>query len=462
MKKGDTKDNPITFTDHELTLRALILRLDARMLKVPKEPAAPADPSVPKIKKRVTDRLNNVKRELEAIRLDYWKSSCAYTVLTPANIIPDEIISTLASEAKIRTLLDIKEFLPTWIFAKELGPTVLRRIEVVDSAWVAQNEASKKQRADDRKVQSEQNKKQREEDRRREKYESNQKKKQDKLKEDQNNWKSFAPVQQPAAGPSTLPQPPSTPVTPSPRSVQFKPPQVQLDQSQGQYSQYYRQYIQHLPMVPMMPPPPAPSTPPGSTPIPSASGLSTPFELQHSHHLPPQYPWYGHHVANSPMVPTMASPSPSVPAVPPGSISSPVSPYWPHYPPSQYQGHPLMHLGSPQMISTTQTSPVTPLMPPPPMPTASPATTAYRSSSSLSTPFQRQLRVQTNQFPFTFSAPSGSPPYPLQQATTRQMLPTPPITPITPSTSTTIPSTPIASSSRLPHNSIPYNSLHPG
>ncbi|KAI0085659.1 P-loop containing nucleoside triphosphate hydrolase protein, partial [Irpex rosettiformis] len=54
------------------------------------------------------------------------------TMLMPINLLPDDLLSTLASEAKIKTIGDIKQNIPSWVFAEELGSLALTRIEEVD------------------------------------------------------------------------------------------------------------------------------------------------------------------------------------------------------------------------------------------------------------------------------------------------------------------------------------------
>ncbi|KAI0085962.1 P-loop containing nucleoside triphosphate hydrolase protein [Irpex rosettiformis] len=191
LKKGNSRENPLMLTDQESTIFNLIDRLDSRLVKGPKKTAtvslsgAMSSKSVPvsstsvplgsssaslesssvtldssptesavKIKRRTNERLKNIKTVLVALREEAWRKDYTGTMLMPVNLLPDDLLSTLASEAKVRTMNDIKQAVPSWIFAEELGPLALTRIEKADSAWLKVNDSVKKQRADARKAET--------------------------------------------------------------------------------------------------------------------------------------------------------------------------------------------------------------------------------------------------------------------------------------------------------------------
>jgi hypothetical protein len=90
-------------------------------------------------KRRPADRLNAVKSSLYALRNKFWKEKYSDTVFPPAALLSDTMISTLASEAKVKTMDDLRLLLPRWIFADELGPLALETIKETDSNWQAEH-----------------------------------------------------------------------------------------------------------------------------------------------------------------------------------------------------------------------------------------------------------------------------------------------------------------------------------
>ncbi|KAI0083378.1 hypothetical protein BDY19DRAFT_910632 [Irpex rosettiformis] len=113
LSKGDNRDNPLTLSEFDETLTAIIGLLDDRLVKKPPTRASQL-PQASSVKKRVKGRLNNVKEALENLRSKFWKENYGDTMLTMTTILPDSILSTLASESKIVTMadLDLKWDLP--------------------------------------------------------------------------------------------------------------------------------------------------------------------------------------------------------------------------------------------------------------------------------------------------------------------------------------------------------------
>ncbi|KAI0085280.1 P-loop containing nucleoside triphosphate hydrolase protein, partial [Irpex rosettiformis] len=69
---------------------------------------------------------------LEDLCFAFWKKHYGNTILTMMSILPDSILSTLASDARIVTMDDLKLLVPAWDFVEEMRPSVLAMIAQVD------------------------------------------------------------------------------------------------------------------------------------------------------------------------------------------------------------------------------------------------------------------------------------------------------------------------------------------
>ncbi|KAI0703587.1 P-loop containing nucleoside triphosphate hydrolase protein [Cytidiella melzeri] len=123
--KGHNFDCPIN--EHDVAILNLIRRLNARLTEVTiLPPVGPDDFTqqqlLTEIPKRNRARAASVKTALLAFRDTYWRESDRQSGFLPATLLPDDVLATLASEAKIRTMDDLNLALPGWTFASELGP----------------------------------------------------------------------------------------------------------------------------------------------------------------------------------------------------------------------------------------------------------------------------------------------------------------------------------------------------
>lgn len=104
--------------------------------------------------KRTRERKTTVVTALTTFRHSYWRAHYRYSGFPPQTVLPDNVLNTLATETKIKTLADLKELLPGWHFADDLGPGALDCIDKADSLWTDDNEAEKKKRSDARKAET--------------------------------------------------------------------------------------------------------------------------------------------------------------------------------------------------------------------------------------------------------------------------------------------------------------------
>ncbi|KAI0687715.1 P-loop containing nucleoside triphosphate hydrolase protein, partial [Cytidiella melzeri] len=71
------------------------------------------------------------------LRLSCWSHwaisvDCTDSMFPSTTLLPDAVITTLASQAKIKTMDDLRLALPGWIFAEDLGPLALATVSETD------------------------------------------------------------------------------------------------------------------------------------------------------------------------------------------------------------------------------------------------------------------------------------------------------------------------------------------
>lgn len=81
----------------------------------------------------------------------------------PEAILPNKILSKLATQAQLKTLNLIMEELPGWILAKRYGEDVLKVLEPIDKGWIEEAEQRKEENKAKRAKQSAEHKIHREE-----------------------------------------------------------------------------------------------------------------------------------------------------------------------------------------------------------------------------------------------------------------------------------------------------------
>lgn len=82
-----------------------------------------------------TERLKAVRSAINEWRSSTWSqlySDCAWG---PSTLIPDAIVTKLATHSHIPTVEDIKNEIPNWDFADNYGSTILKLIQKTDNFW---------------------------------------------------------------------------------------------------------------------------------------------------------------------------------------------------------------------------------------------------------------------------------------------------------------------------------------
>jgi hypothetical protein len=98
-------------------------------------------------KVRRDEHLKNARAVLEKWRFDTKRAHYTPSSFTASALLPDTILTTLASNGTIRTLSDLKGALKTpWILADEHGEEVIELLRKVDEDRLREMEAKKKRR----------------------------------------------------------------------------------------------------------------------------------------------------------------------------------------------------------------------------------------------------------------------------------------------------------------------------
>ena len=114
---------------------------------------------------RRQERLEAARNVLSNWCQTLWKLEYSHCIWGPEILLPDTVLTKLASRARIRTVSDIKNEVPEWLWADEYGETVLKLLEPIDSAWQDENERKKEESKAKRAKASADKKVKREEDR---------------------------------------------------------------------------------------------------------------------------------------------------------------------------------------------------------------------------------------------------------------------------------------------------------
>jgi len=104
------------------------------------------------------DRLEASRNALKAWRFETWERDFEDTILMPEVILPDKVLSKLASHARLKTLELIKEEIPGWFLADEYGGAVIKVLEPIDKGWVEENEQRREENRAKRAKRSAENK----------------------------------------------------------------------------------------------------------------------------------------------------------------------------------------------------------------------------------------------------------------------------------------------------------------
>lgn len=146
-KRGGNEEEPLTENETELLL--LLTRMKNR--KPPPPPPVYSNDA----KRRWKDRRKTVLDDLKAWRLEYWLEEFQPVIFPPETLLSDRMATTLAKNACIKTMDDLRTALPDWGWLDDLGPTVLSRIEATDTIWLANRAQEIEQRKQERKAKTE-------------------------------------------------------------------------------------------------------------------------------------------------------------------------------------------------------------------------------------------------------------------------------------------------------------------
>lgn len=109
------------------------------------------------------DRLEVCRNALQSWRIEAWARDFRRSGLMPEAILPDKMLSKLATHARLKTLDLIKAEAPGWILAERYGEDVLKVLEPIDKVWIEEAKQRKEENRAKRAKQSAENKIRREE-----------------------------------------------------------------------------------------------------------------------------------------------------------------------------------------------------------------------------------------------------------------------------------------------------------
>lgn len=103
------------------------------------KPAGPAN--------RRAEHLKDARAALERWRFRTVLDHYSLTSVTAAAILPDKILTALASNARIKTVEDMGEMLtPCWMLASRHGQEVVDLLKRSDAAYLAERESKKQEK----------------------------------------------------------------------------------------------------------------------------------------------------------------------------------------------------------------------------------------------------------------------------------------------------------------------------
>ena len=92
---------------------------------------------------RRQERLESARKALSNWCQTLWNTAYSHCVWGPDVLLLDTVLTKLASRARIKTVSDIKNEVPEWLWADDYGDVVLKLLEPIDSAWHEENERKK-------------------------------------------------------------------------------------------------------------------------------------------------------------------------------------------------------------------------------------------------------------------------------------------------------------------------------
>jgi hypothetical protein len=94
---------------------------------------------------RRQERLEAARNVLSNWRRSVWKVQYSHCIWGPEILLPDTVLTKLASRAKIKTVSDIQREIPEWLWTDEYGDIILRLLEPIDLAWHEETERKKEE-----------------------------------------------------------------------------------------------------------------------------------------------------------------------------------------------------------------------------------------------------------------------------------------------------------------------------
>jgi hypothetical protein len=92
---------------------------------------------------RRQERLEAARNALSNWCQSVWKAEYSHCIWGPEVLLPDTVLTKLASRARIKTVSDIKNEVPEWLWADEHGDAILKLLEPIDLAWHEEGERKK-------------------------------------------------------------------------------------------------------------------------------------------------------------------------------------------------------------------------------------------------------------------------------------------------------------------------------
>jgi hypothetical protein len=86
------------------------------------------------------DRLQACRKALKSWCLEAFKRDFKHSILYPKVVFPDKILKKIASQARLKTLSDIKKEIPDWDWADEYGQPMLDLLASIDNSWTEESE----------------------------------------------------------------------------------------------------------------------------------------------------------------------------------------------------------------------------------------------------------------------------------------------------------------------------------
>lgn len=131
------------------------------------------------------DHLQSARNALERWRFKTKQDRYSPSSTTAVTLLPDPLLTTLASNARIRTVEDIEKVLnPPWIMARRHGEEVLAILKRLDDAHIHVRDQAKRAKADERRKVTEARQAEKREKANREREEKRQQKEMEKVEKD--------------------------------------------------------------------------------------------------------------------------------------------------------------------------------------------------------------------------------------------------------------------------------------